>query len=100
MSCRISGNSPTILLYGSARFLAASWVIFRGVWRQTRAERRGKGPHPLMLFGEGRHESPVIVNMRHAVSPEHLVVLMAQHPRIPNYDGVRKLLRQACEEPV
>lgn len=53
-----------------------------------------------MLFREGRHEGPVIVDMRHSMSIQHFLVQGTQLVRIPDFNGIPDVSRQVRKKPV
>src|SRR5215831_19178100 len=53
-----------------------------------------------MLIRKGRHRGPVIIDVGHAVSFQHVAIAWSQEPRVANLRGVWRTARQLAEKMV
>jgi hypothetical protein len=53
-----------------------------------------------MLFCEGRHGGPVIINMRDTMTREHLKIAHTKQARGANLNRIPKVLWELVEEPL
>src|SRR5215471_9416225 len=74
VSLRLSGSSPTIVFYNSARVLAASEVIFKGVSRRrtVKVARSRRGLVPDIPFAaDGSHSIILVIPSQARQRPSH-----------------------------
>lgn len=54
--------------------------------------------HPGVLFREGRHVGPMIIDMRNPVLGQHLKIAHTEEARVPDFHRIPKITRETQEK--